>query len=292
MMMDDDDDLFGELDVPAVVIENPYSNANKSADSAWAHWAKMTQRPQQRNPERDFIKAYKSLLADGHMHGRMQTVISGAARMPVRPRDPKDLRRVLYALQSPKGTLEALALLNEKDREVVPFPDSSLPVFKSTITDLEKSCRTNSADWTSADHEAAANLVHLYDAAELDKIADDTARERGVDAVLPTDMLRNTAAARSGAKSQTKHQVYDAGRTEEAKLEGINFAADNLADHMRRKGKSVAEIRKEHDKAPAGYWDAVIDVLLDDPLQSFNNVYDDLRKQFNWHPNSRITEKG
>lgn len=291
-MMDDDDDLFGELDVPALVIENPYSNANKSADAAWAHWAKMTQRPQQRNPERDFIKAYKSLLADGHQHGRMQTVISGAARMPVRPRDPKDLRRVLYALQSPKGTLEAMALLNEKGREVVPFPDSSLPVFKSTISELEKSCRTNLQDWSPADHDAAANLVHLYTADELDKIADDTARERGSDAVLPNDMLRNTAAARTGAKSQTKHQTYDAGRTEEAKLEGINFAADNLADHMKRKGKSTSEIRKEHDKAPAGYWDAVIDILLDEPLRSFSSIYDYLQKQFSWHPNSRITEKG
>lgn len=290
--MADDDDLFGELDVPGIVIEKPFSDDNKKADAAWMHWAKMTDRPQQRNPERDFVKAYKKLLADGHPHGRLQTVISGAARMPVRPRDPKDLRRVLYALTSANGHKEAIALLSEKNRPVIPFPDSAEPVFKSTVSELEKSCRVDANDWTPADHDACSVLISQYDAESLDELADATALSLGVQGVLPTDMLRNIAALKNRTKDQLKKEIYDAGRAEEEKYAGILFAADTLADMMRRKGASPAAIRKEHEKAPEGYWDAVLDILLDDPLRSFNSVYDSLRTRFEWHPSSRMNDEG
>lgn len=292
-MAADEDDLFGDLDVPGIVIEKPYSDDNRKAEQGWAHWAKMTNRPQQRNPERDFIKAYKKALADGHLHGKLQTVISGASRMPVRPRDPKDLRRVLYALESPKGMKEAIALLSEKDRQSVPFPDSAEPVFKSMVSDLEAACRVNAQDWTPSDHDACSVLISGYTADELHKLADDTARLLGVPGILPSDMLRNVASVHSKNKSQLKQEIYDAGRAEESKFADIIFAADNLADVMRRKGASDAAIRKIHNMAPAGYWDAVLDVLLDDPLRSFTSVYDQLTRDFDgWHPKNRLNDEG
>lgn len=291
--MTGEDDLFGGLDVPGIVIEKPFSDDNKKADSAWMHWSKMTNRPQQRNPERDFVKAYKKLLNDGHHHGRMLTIISGASRMPPRPRDPKDLRRVLYALQSPKGTTEAMALLHEKNRESIPFPDGSEPVFKSTVSDLEAACRINAQDWTPSDHDACSILVTKCTAEELHKLADSTAMGLGATGVLPTDMLRNVNALHTRNKTQLKQEIYEAGRSEEAKYDGILFAADSLADMMRRKGASAEAIRKEHEKAPEGYWDAVLDVMLDEPMRSFSSIYDQLRKKFDqWHPSSRMTDEG
>ena len=290
--MADEDDLFGDLDVPGIVIEKPFSDDNKKADTAWAHWAKMTNRPQQRNPERDFVKAYKKLLSDGHNHGRMITIISGASRMPPRPRDPKDLRRVLYALQSPKGTTEAMALLNERHRNSIPFPDGSEPLFKSTISDLEESCRLKVDDWTPADHDVCSILITKYTADELHSLADSTAMKLGATSVLPTDMLRNVNALHTRNKAQLKQEIYDAGRAEEEKYQGILFGADSLADMMRRKGASPEAIRKEHNKAPEGYWDAVLDVMLDEPMRSFSSIYDQLRKKFEWHPSSRLTDEG
>ena len=292
MAMADEDDLFGDLDVPGIVIEKPFSDDNKKADQAWLQWARMTSRPQQRNPERDFVKAYKKLLNDGHNHGRMLTVIAGAARMPVRPRDPKDLRRVLYALQSVNGHTEAIALLNEKHRPVIPFPDGAEPVFKSTVSDLEAACRINAQDWTTNDHDACSILITKCTPEELDKLADATALRLGAEGVLPNDMLRNVRSLEHKNKAQLKQEIYDAGRSEEAQYEGILFAADSLADMMRRRGASAASIRKEHDKAPEGYWDAVLDVILDEPMRSFTSIYDQLNKKFSWHPNSRLTDEG
>lgn len=290
--MADEDDLFGDLDVPGIVIEKPFSDDNKKADQAWAQWSRATSRPQQRNPERDFVKAYKKLLTDGHQHGRMLTIIAGAARMPVRPRDPKDLRRVLYALQSDKGRTEAIALLHEKNRDVFPFPDGSEPVFKSTVSELETACRINSQDWTAPDHDACSVLITKYTTEELNTLADKTAISLGAEGVLPSDMLRNVGALRTSNKAQLKQEIYDAGRSEEAKYEGILFAADSLADMMRRKGASAAAIRKEHEKAPEGYWDAVLDVMLDEPMRSFTSIYNQLEKKFGWHPNTRMTDEG
>lgn len=290
--MTDEDDLFGDLDVPGIVIEKAFSDDNKKADQAWAQWAKMTNRPQQRNPERDFVKAYKKVLADGHQHGRLLTVIGGAARMPVRPRDPKDLRRVLYALQSPAGMKEAIALLSEKHRPLIPFPDGSEPVFKSKVSDLEEACRVNAEDWTPADHDACSILITKCTAEELHGLADSTAMAMGTTGILPTDLLRNIKSLGTKNRAQLKQEIYDAGRSEEEKYHGIVFAADSLADMMRRKGASAEAIRKEHEKAPEGYWDAVLDIILDEPMRSFTSMYDQLQKKFNWHPNSRMTDEG
>lgn len=285
-----EDDLFAGLDVAGIVVEKPASDDNRKADEAWAQWSKLTRRPQQRNPERDFVKGYKALLADGHQHGKLMVVIAGAARMPVRPRDPRDIRRLLYALQSPNGTKEALALLHEKQRAIVPFPDET--DFKATVSELEKACRIPAADWTAGDHDACAVLITRYDAERLQELADDTARYLGSEGVLPTDLLRRAHKSASYLhRKQLKEGMYDAGRAEDEEFAGIAFDADNLAEDMRRKGAPAAEIRRLHEMAPAGYWDAALDTIIDQPTMTFTSIYDRLTEKYKWHPDMRLSEE-
>lgn len=284
----EDDDLFSSIKVAEITVSG-HREPDIQVKEMWHQWVDLTGRPDRTKTDREVDRLYRRLLRENRSHGSMMRVVEGAAYLDRRPRDPRDVRRLIMALRNPGMTKMALALLEEDGHEIVRYPNhqDEKPDFLSTVSDIEEACDVGRGSWTSRDEEAAALLMEALDRDQVMGLADDTCRMNGTDVTLPYEMLRARHSKKLGTTiGGTGRSTYQAGALESDATDGIDFIADRAADRMHIKGVPLPKILEFHQLAPEGYWDAVIDVIEDGDA-SVSEAYDDLTDEWDWHPDDR-----
>ena len=283
--MTDEDRLF-DLDLipdePQII--RGRSQRGIQVEEAWELWADLTKRPDADTIPEQFRKEYLNLLNHNYDHEDLCTVIDGAARLEPRPRDPKDIRRVIKPLTNWNHDALARAAI-EDDAPYIPFPQPSQHRAAS-IVDLEDATGTQLDQWTDNEFEAAGILIQQYERATLLEMA--KAARLSVDApyVFPSEILRygtNTATA----KASTHRSSYASGSAEHMATSPIAFDVDVQAKRMLLAGEPIADIRAFHELAPEGYWEAVATELADDPMTDLDLIYEKLSEEYHWHPEDR-----
>lgn len=279
------EELFEDIPVASVTVSGG-STIDEQAHEGWRLWGELTGRPDTPTPSREFLRVYRGLLKMHYEHAALLRVVEGAARTPPRPRDPKDLRRVLMALDNWDHEAVALSMLEEGCPIILyPRPERTL---RTTITELQRELGTLPTQWTSRDHEAAGILIQELEPKELAQVVEGVALLLGQDVLLPVEVLRNLYIAREGRVAVNAKRVsYGGGRREESALEGVIFEADTAAERRVLRGDAPAEIVAFHQLAPPGYWEAVLQELEQDPSLSCESIYTSLQSKWEWHPNDR-----
>lgn len=287
------DEILGDKALPAAAVRIGPSAINRDAHKAWALWRDVTSRPNRREPpDRRFIGAAEDALRVRSFE-QVSRIVRGAAALPVNPNDPHDTRRAIRALTQPK-TMKLAIQAWSAGLPVIPFPTDDKPLL-SSITDVEAACRIRAGEWSERDQEAAVTLMETLTPQALEEAATQAALAVGLDAVYPVEVLRaarsRKAPSRKAGTKTVSRSAYQAGVTQRAKVEGVEFSLDDLAHEMQLRGIAAERIAHVHHSAPEGYWDAVFALVCDG--DSNEAAYRRLTDRFGgWHPDMRRPESG
>lgn len=283
-------DLFGEEE-PSVIRHAKASKKDDLAREGWKAWCRATKRlADLEQPNREFIKTYYGLLElEADTHEQLLKVVELAAYL--KPRNDKaDVRRVIHALTSPRART-ILASLDQEASEPYLHEASKVEV-RSTVAIVVKATEVPRRFWTPADEDACAELIRRYEDEEIERLGDEVAKYLGRGEFSPSEFLTSLSSPRfrdkdkkSKKKSVRAPGSYEAGRTEEDLLDGIDFTADVQSQKLLVRGHDPRTIAEFHNKAPSGYWGEVLALISRgfDPQEA----YKELKETFDWHPSSR-----
>lgn len=130
-----------EGQVESVPVQLGESDQDRRVIEAWQLWAQLTSRPDAETPNREFVTAYREMLELGYPHEGLLRDIRGAALTPPRPRDPRDVRRVIMPLTNLTHEERVLKLLNEGIHPIHPFPNTISPGGREGEADPETVAR-------------------------------------------------------------------------------------------------------------------------------------------------------
>lgn len=284
--------LFDDIEVATVITGRSVLGAQ--IEEAWNLWVELTDRPDRDNVPNIFRSEYRQLLDKNFHHEDNLEIIRAAATMNPRPRDPKDIRRVIMPLTNYNHERIANAALNSGS-PIIPFPHPDTNFTKSDISDLEKACNIDKSMWTDNDIAAAGILISELEPNDLQYVADRVALHMDSEQILPIDMLRHYKAVSRDqlrAKPKASRSSYNAGRSESDTIKDVQFFADLAAEKMHLNGISPQEIIHFHNQAPQGYWDSVIVEMNNNPSLSYKEVYTILESQYEWNPSNRNMKEG
>ncbi len=264
-----------------------------AAHSAWRLWCTETQRSAVPDTDRKFLTAYVDQLRAGRQDDYLRKIVRGAARLPIKAANADDTRRVVNALRTPSTGRTAVSAL-DSDKPVIPYPHGDGATLLASIEDVARSCRMEPAYWSEHDQGAAGILIENFDPEQIEEAATDASLSIGTEAVLPTDVLRVARSAQQGrratkasAANADARGTYEAGIAERDRVQGVEFALDDLANEMLKKGVPGDKIVAVHASAPEGYWNEVFHLVVNEGRDNAT-VYGMLVDQFDgWHPDSR-----
>lgn len=281
-------ELFDDIEVAEVRVSG-HSKPDAQAHEAWGVWCDLTKRPDRGSPDREFLSTYRDLMVRNYDHDEQLRVINGAARMQPRPRDPRDVRRVLGPLTRRNYEMAALELLRE-DSAIVPYPNNEPITTKSSLSNLGRLCGVSKALWSAQDIDSAAVLVSQLDYQEIEDVVETALLAIGKDVAPPHDIYRSWIAGESTVSRNDARDTYSSGAREIETLEEMLLEADAGSEKMLRDGVPLSQVAKYHALAPEGYWDEVLDILESHPELKLSEIYDQLATSRNWHPDTRKKE--
>lgn len=83
-----------------------------------------------------------------------------------------------------------------------------------------------------------------------------------------------------------KTDFYDVGEKVSHTMSEEFLDMDEEASDLIMQGYNLKDVVRFHNQAPQGYWDKVAK-LMDDETMDFDQVYDKLEAEFNFHPDNR-----
>lgn len=287
-------DLFGDLIAeseppkPNVVLESKGKDTRAGALwEAWSLWVELTRRPDYNEINSRFRRIYLEEYKKNRDRDVLLELIDGAARLPARPRDPRDIRRVCMVLGNEKNAAIALAAIRDEHPYIHYTQEVVRPALSSPM-DVEEATRLAYLSWTYADHAASDELNHLLNRDDLFTAVKNVSKRLGRKPT-PVDLLSCrdywftevdlTAAYRKSGVVET----YSTGQKELEDTDDIALSADRYSMELLIRGVEISKIREVHHSAPDGYWQDVTE-LLDTGDFDHESAYLRLQEEYNWHP--------
>ena len=262
----------------------------------WKCWCDATQRQDEINS--DVEEAFYEWLGQGYSFEELAEITRNAAWLRPVKNDEHDVRRLLRALSDESVENEAAQLSADPWRE----PYSYAPFHRKLLMsrgDLAEILCDDEDSWIDNDEEKSAALwiVTRMTVGEVEQLRDDIESAGYWDgSMIPSEFLafkrarkwrEDIGSCETTANVNEATDAYSQGHSEATALQSLNAVADPAAEAIYNRTGSARQALKYHEKAPAGYWDAVMNVMLEDEDAPVEKAYDDLEEEFDWHPYDR-----
>lgn len=280
---DEIDDLFSApLDLPPRtqgVIRGETAPQSRGWDILWDEWSRLTERPASPIPSA-FIKTVRRRMKEGKTVDELMDRVRAATYLTPPADDSADTVRVMKCLSNIKVFRQACRERAMEGSERKTFGECDEAEILSSIDAVVLTSGIPRRRLTRSELSASMSL-QMYSQDELEEFAFRARRRLGSVIAYPSEMLREAESALGDERAQDASAAVDGSSPED-----VLMAADAMATKMHLKGASPGVVRRLHQQAPDGYWNAVLE-RRDATRKSLSGVYDDLESEYDWHPSMR-----
>lgn len=283
----------------ATLVVRDDTTQDKSANDALTDWMKSNG---VKEGDTNKIDQVVSVAKDqGLTFYKMQHVSRLASMLPHVSVDADPLDRILYVLEDPG--VKSFAERQVKSMKSTMNHEQAMDSAKTMIPIIEEVTGDNGSDVPPA-----TMMVCIAAGKEIiDTVVEDLPFSPGVEELAVRVQERKTVASslypgvskdnqfthadytkkQNRFTTPKKTDFYDVGEKVSNTMSKEFMDMDEEANDLLMQGYNLKEVVKFHNRAPQGYWETVAKEMDDDPDADFDQIYDKLEPQFNFHPDNR-----